>query len=289
MRLIPLLVAALLVTTPAHAAKFKASKATGTELLQCLDTQQAKIQENCLEEIGDRRLVQASPRVAELAGESPDEDVRLEALAVLERLGATELLPAAHQAALTDQTVANRKKALRLIELYGGVDSQDVVGQVIAEDADAGLRRKAVIIASRKSWSDLEPLLAEKGLSDPDPDVSLESAKAVVLFGNPDSRPLIHELMVNSPDEHTREFVVRAVELAPMPLDRDPLIACLDDSNPHAARHAARALKGLGDPTVAPVLRDKAMAARDPAVAEEFSAAALHLELLERDQEDGGI
>lgn len=284
----PLLLALLVLAPSASAARFKASKATGNELVACLDAQKPDIQEDCLVEIAERRLVQASPKVSTLAIESSSPDVRHRALAVLEKLGAPELLPTSHQAALTDPVAKNRAKALRLIELFGGVDSQDVVAQVIAEDADADIRRKAVVIATNKSWSELEPLLADKGLKDPDPQVSLEAAKAVVKFGNPDSRPLIHGLMLSAPDPKTREWVIRSVESAVMPLDKDTLIQCLDDDHPHAARHAARALKNLGDPAVAPILRDKAMAASDPAVAEEFSAAALHLETMGR-VDDGGI
>jgi len=284
---IPLL--ALLAALPAHAAKFKASKATGNELVACLSDQKPDIQERCLDEIADRRLTQASAQVAELAVGSRSGDVRHQALATLERLGGTELVPTAHQAALTDSEVRNRQKALRLIELYGGTDSQDVVGQVIAEDVDATTRRKAVLIASKKGMSDLETLLLTQGMKDPDPQVALESAKAVVLFGNPDSRPAVHAQMLEHPDERTREWIIRAVETSPMPLDQDALVQALDDPHPHSARHAARALKKLGDPAVAPILRDKAMSASDPAVAQEFSAAAEHLELMAHGQDDGGI
>ena len=216
-----------------------------------------------------------------------DGRVRRTGLIVLERLGAPEMLSVAQQSLLTDPVSANRQKSLRLVELYGGQDSQEVLGQVIAEDQDADIRRKAIIIAGKKQWKGIEPILVDKGLKDPDPDVVLEAARAIVRMGNPDSRPFIHDLMVHSPHSRTREWVVRAVEEAPMALDRDPLIQCLDDPDPDAARHAARALRNLGDPSVAPILREKAMAAREPAIAEEFSAAALHLEVLGQGGDDG--
>ncbi len=277
----------VLACLPAQAGRFKASKATGTELLTCLDEQGPGTQRDCMDEIADRRLVQASPQIAELVRVSPDEDVRRTGLIVLERLGAPEMLSVAQQSLLTDPVSANRQKSLRLVELYGGQDSQEVLGQVIAEDQDADIRRKAIIIAGKKQWKGIEPILVDKGLKDPDPDVVLEAARAIVRMGNPDSRPFIHDLMVHSPHSRTREWVVRAVEEAPMALDRDPLIQCLDDPDPDAARHAARALRNLGDPSVAPILREKAMAAREPAIAEEFSAAALHLEVLGQGGDDG--
>ncbi len=278
----------LLVVTPAEAAKFKPSKATGNELVACLSEQKPDTQEACLDEIADRRLSQASPQVADLAVNSPSEDVRHQALATLERLGGPELLATAQQVALTDGEPRNRAKALRLVERYGDQSSAEVLGQVIAEDAEPSNRRKAVIIASKKGLDSLEPLLVETGLQDSDRDVALESAKAVIKFGNPDSRPAVHERMLGHDDPRTREWIIRTIETAPMPLDRDPLIQALDDPHEHAARHAARALKKLGDTTVAPILREKAMAASVPAVAEEFSAAAEHLELMAHGQDDGG-
>ncbi len=270
---------ALLLALPAQAARFKASDATGTELVACLSEQKDATKRDCLDEIANRRLGQASPQVSALI-DSADEDVRVDALATLEKLGAPELLPAAHQVALSDEVVGNRSKALRIIELYGGADSSGVVGQVIAEDSEASIRRKAVVIAGKKGWSDLESVILERGLTDPDPDVNIEAARAVVAFGNPEGRGPIHQLLLESPDPRTREWVVRAIENRPLAVDRDPLIRALDDSAPHVARHAARALRGLGDPSVAPILRDKAMDVRDPAVAEEFSEAAQHLELM---------
>jgi HEAT repeat protein len=284
-----LALALLLATPTADAAKYKASKATGNELLTCLAEQKPPVQEDCLDEIVDRRLVQASPQVADMAVNSSSEDVRHQALTTLERLGGTELVPTAHQAVLTDSSTRNRQKALRLIELYGGAESSEVIGQVIAEDSEATARRKAVVIASKKGMSDLEPLLVTTGMADSDGEVALESAKAVILFGNPDSRPAVHERMLTHPDERTREWIIRTIETAPIPLDQAPLLEALDDPHPHSARHAARALKKLGDASVAPILREKAMSARDPAVAEEFSAAAEHLELMAHGEDDGGI
>lgn len=284
-----LALALLLATPTADAAKYKASKATGNELLTCLAEQKPPVQEDCLDEIADRRLVQASPQVADMAVNSSSEDVRHQALTTLERLGGTELVPTAHQAVLTDSSTRNRQKALRLIELYGGAESSEVIGQVIAEDSEATARRKAVVIASKKGMSDLEPLLVTTGMADSDGEVALESAKAVILFGNPDSRPAVHERMLTHPDERTREWIIRTIETAPIPLDQGPLLKALDDPHPHSARHAARALKKLGDASVAPILREKAMSARDPAVAEEFSAAAEHLELMAHGEDDGGI
>jgi len=284
-----LALALLLAAPTADAAKFKASKATGNELLTCLQEQKPDIQEDCLDEIADRRLAQASPQVADMAVSSPSEDVRHQALATLERLGGTELVATAQQAVLTDSSSRNRQKALRLIELYGDAGSSEVIGQVITEDTEPATRRKAVIIASKKGMSDLEPLLVTTGMADSDGQVALESAKAVILFGNPDSRPAVHERMLTHDDPKTREWIIRTIETAPMPMDQEPLVQALDDPHPHSARHAARALKKLGDASVAPILREKAMSARDPAVAEEFSAAAEHLELMAHGQDDGGI
>jgi HEAT repeat protein len=87
----------------------------------------------------------------------------------------------------------------------------------------------------------------------------------------------LHAILLEAGDENLRYDIVRMIESAPSRDDRDALIEALNDRNPHVARHAARALVRVGDRSVAPILRSKALDATDRKVAEEFNVAASRL------------
>lgn len=132
-------------------------------------------------------------------------------------------------------------------------------------------------IADRKIAA-AKPKLEALAASDPHDRVCRAALEAVMEeFGGPSDRSILHAILVNAGDEDLRYDIVRMIESSPQPADRDALIAALDDSNPHVARHAARALIRVGDRSVAPLLRDKALDATDRKVAEEFNLAASRL------------
>lgn len=259
-------------------AGFKCSKGSGDEVVEHLADPDFKVRLDCLGEIEDRRLSQAEDALVGVSMNDGHPDVRVTSMVVLEKLGSSRVIEVAHHLAVADPDDGNRGKALRIIEKFGSDASAAVLAQVVAQDAIPGIRRKAVVIIGKRKWAAAEPTLLEYGLRDVDQDVMLESARTIVALGNPTARPYVHPIMLEHPDERVREKVIRAIEDFPLPSDRDALIAALDDSNPHAARHAARALVKIGDKSVAPLLREKAMQVKDTKVAEEFSEAAFNLE-----------
>jgi len=273
------LLGVLLLASPSVAeAGFKCKKGSGQELIDHLVDPDYKVRLECIGEIEGRRLSQAEAALVGVAMNDIQPEVRVKAMLVLEKLGSGQVLQVAEHLAVSDADEGNRGRAIRIIEKFGTDASTAIVAQVVAQDAVPGLRRKAAVVIAKRRWSAAEPTLLEYGLRDADQNVMLECAKAVVAFGNPTARPYVHPIMLEHPEERVREKIVRAIEERPLPVDRDPLVAALDDVNPHAARHAARALVRLGDKSVAPVLREKAMLVRDTKVAEEFSEAAMSLE-----------
>lgn len=83
--------------------------------------------------------------------------------------------------------------------------------------------------------------------------------------------------MLKDSEPRTRLEMVRWVEANVKAEDKAPLLLALDEPDENVARHAARALIKLGDGSVAPTLREKAMKATNRDVAEEFNEAATRL------------
>ncbi len=267
----------LSVPDAAEAGRFNCSKGSGIEVIDHLLDPDHKVRHDCIDEAEDRRLIQAEENLAHLVQNDHLADVRVSALVALEKLGSQHLIPSAEHLAINDPDNGNRGKALRLIEKFGNESSVPALTHVLVNDVEASLRRKAAVIIGNRKWKAAEPALVEHGLADPDSAVMIEAAIAVVEFANPTARPYVHPILLEHPDERMREKVVRAIEKLPLAGDRDALVTALDDMNPHVARHSARALVRLGDKSVAPILREKAMVVRDGKVAEEFNEAALHL------------
>jgi HEAT repeat protein len=132
-------------------------------------------------------------------------------------------------------------------------------------------------IADRKI-AQAKPKLEELASSDPSDRVRRAALDALMdEFGGPSDRSVLHAILLEAGDENLRYDIVRMIESAPSRDDRDALIEALNDRNPHVARHAARALVRVGDRSVAPILRSKALDATDRKVAEEFNVAASRL------------
>jgi HEAT repeat protein len=132
-------------------------------------------------------------------------------------------------------------------------------------------------LADRKI-AQAKPKLEALAASDPNDRVRKAALDALMdEFGGPSDRAVLHAILLDAGDEDLRYDIVRMIESSPSRDDRDAHIEALNDRNPHVARHAARALVRIGDRSVAPVLRNKALDATDRKVAEEFNVAASRL------------
>ncbi len=265
----------LLAPALAHAGKaFDTDEVTGRQLLEYLDHPDWRFRNDACEEVGERKIVQAEEQLVRLATDDASERVRRACLEALKDIGSDKLVPAAETAVLLDHDDGNRKYALDIIEDHGTERSGPVLGRVLEEDPDEGLRRKAAVILKKKGWTNATDSLARAAVNDPDDGVRKAALEGLVRLGGPEHRPTIHRIMLEDPNEKVRLAIVEMIEEAPTKADRDALVAALDDSYSHVQRHAARALVKIGDRTVGPILRDKALDQSDRKVAEEFNEAA---------------
>ena len=275
--LLPLLAAAAALTVPALASAgsaFDTDETSGVQLIEYLDHPDWHYRHDACNEIAKRRLSQAEDQVILLALEDPIEKVRRRCLIALKETGSKKILPAAETMLLDDTDAGNRKFAASLVEDFGNDKSGPVLAQVILSDADAGVRKKAVVIVRKRGWKSAGEALKSAAIDDPDKGVRAEAREALVRWDDPGLREVLHQIMLEDPDAGVRRKMVEEIEDSPKPADRDALVKALDDPDSGVSRHAARALVRLGDRTVAPILREKAMEAADRKVAEEFNEAA---------------
>ena len=227
---------------------------------------------------GDRKIRQAEDKLVELVADDGSHKVRKECFDALREVGSAKHLIAAETMASGDPDAGNRGYALGRIEDIGSeASSGPILGQVMVDDLDASLRRKAVVIVWKRGWRTASEGLERAALEDGDAGVREEAREALFRVGGSELRPILHKIMLEDPEPKVRIEMVELFEQAPTRDDRDALVAALDDSNPHVQRHAARALIKIGDRSVAPILRDKALDATDRDVAEEFNKAAERL------------
>ncbi len=269
----------LFSASSATSAPFNAEDATGKELLRYLDHEQWKYRLEALEEIEERKLVQALDKVVELAKKDMHYKVRLEALEVLDDMDSSWLVPTAEHMVVEDPVEDNREEALELIEDKGeGSRSAMVLGQVIARDKSSDLRESAASLIREKKWAGAEEQLARAALRDGDADVRRECRRALAAVGGAKYRPVLHRILLDEPSKKYRLEVAELLEDSPLPVDRDPLVDALDDPYNKIAIVAARSLMKLGDKSVVKILRDKSLETTDRSVAAEFNEVATALE-----------
>ncbi len=273
-----LLTAALLaIPDSADAGAFDADETSGIQLIEYLDHPDWHFRHDACDEIADRRMTQAEDQMIQLAIDDGHEKVRRRCMISLKETGSKKVLPAAEMMLLQDTDPGNRKYAAALVEDLGNDKSGAVLAQVILDDSDAGVRKKAVVIVRKRGWTSAGDAVKKAAVDDADKGVRAEARETLLRWDDPDLRAVLHEIMLKDPDAGVRRDIVEEIEERPRKADRDALIAALDDRDPHVQRHAARALARLGDRTVAPILRQKALEVSDQKVAEDFNEAAAKL------------
>lgn len=267
----------VLPSTSLAGKAFDVEVVTGRELLAYLDHPDWRFRLDAISESAHRKLIQAADKLVVLAGHDDNSRVRKAALKALGAVGSSWWLPTAERVAEDDPEAANRKEALLVIENKGAERSSAMLGRILLNDSDAGVRRKAALILRNTGWPGAEDALAQVVTQDGDPDVRQPALEALIPLARDERRSLLHRVMLDDPDKKVRLRVVQGIAKAPVAVDREPLVAALGDPYSHAARHAARALVALGDRSVAPILRAKALEVRDRKVAAEFNEAAAKL------------
>lgn len=256
----------------ASAADLNPKKATDAELVACLQDPSPELRTACIEQFERRGLLAQQDALAGVARSDAAPKVRVAALEALRGLEAPVLANTAEHMALHDPLADNRGHALGVLEKHGTDTSAPAVVQAMA-DSDATIARKAVIIVGKRGYSEGEPWLAEHGVNHSEPAVVVQAWVTLTRLGNPDLRPAVHEAL-QAGNEAVRKAIARAMRDTVLPIDKDPLVRALDDSNTHVARDASKALIELGDPSVAPILREKAGTALDESVSKDFLKAA---------------
>jgi len=263
-----------LATAPALA--FKAKKASNAELVEALGSPEGDIREDAIVEIGRRNLTDSAPQLIELAKSDPEAYVRKRALSALEDMRPEGLYTLCDHIIQNDEDKSQRGKALAILEQTGPSSHSATVGFALVNDSDAGIRRKAAIIIGKRSWADQQDALVT-GAGDTDSKVMYASYRALIRLGDEAMRPMIHEALANMDDEKLREEIARGLGETPLAVDKDALVAALDDPDVDVAVLGARALAKLGDTSVGPMLREKSGSAADEKRSEEFAKAAAQL------------
>ena len=265
----------LIASSPVHAGSFSPEDASGLELIRFLDHEKWKYRLEALEEIEERKLMQAIDKVVEMAKVDMHPKVRLEALEVLEEMDSSWLVPTAEHMVVADPVEDNRDEALEVIEdKGGGARSTMVLGEVIAQDKSSDMRESAAELIREKQWKGAEEQLARAALRDGDAGVRRECRRALAVLGGDKYRPVLHRILLDEPNKKYRLEVAELIEDNPLPVDSSALLDSLDDPYSKIAKTAAKSLVKLGDKSVAPILREKALETTDRGLAEEFSEAA---------------
>ncbi len=276
-RIVLTLVIALSFPAAAYAGKaFDPDTTSGNQLLEYLDHGAWDFRVDAAKEIKRRCIVAADAQLAALAEKDPNTKVRLASLEALDHCGMESALVAAEAAALVDSESAHRRKAISIIEEKGNERSGIVLAQVLEGDPDLDTREKAAKVLRMRAWKGAELVQEAVAKSAERASLRLECVRGLLAVDTK-YRSVLHVVTRTEANDKIRLALVKIMEDGPRAEDKDVLIQMLDDGYSHVARHAARALGNLGDRSVAPVLRDKAMAVTDRKVAEEFAEQATRL------------
>ncbi len=265
-----------LALTSGPALAFKAKSASNAELVEALDSSERDIRVDAAVEIQRRVVVDAAPKLIELVKSDPEVAVRKKALVALEAIRPDELYTVCDYVVRNDSDKGQRSKALVILEKTGPSSFSATVGYALANDEDIGVRRKAAIIIGKRGWADQQDALLA-GAEDTDDKTRYASYRALIRLGDESTRALVHAGLENMDDEKLREEIARGLGESPLAVDRDPLIARLDDPDVDVAVLSARALAKLGDTSVGPMLREKSSQVTEEKRAEEFAKAAAQL------------
>lgn len=264
------LILSLFLSGPAHA--FKAKKASDAELVTALTHDEVDDRIDAIAEMERRGMKESGADIAQLVRTDPVPGVRKKGLAVLEKLRWDGLYDLCGEVMVSDEDDAIRAKAMAILEDQGPSSFSPSFGQVAQSDADEGNRRKAVIIIGKRGWADQqEAVLA--ATRDSAPKVQHQAWIALIRLGDEAMRPAVH-VALKEGDEQTREQIAKVLGEAPLAIDKDPLVAALDDPDLDVRVLAARSLGKLGDASVGPLLREKSNKSTDEKEAVEFAKAA---------------
>jgi HEAT repeat protein len=269
------LILLLLLASPAWAGKaFDVDETSIEQLVDYLAHADWRFRHDAARELGRRKGKHGEEPLQTLALTDAEPRVRLVARAALEKMGSPKAVPVAEAQLLDDPETKNRQESLETIDRGGDARSALIVAAALEGDPEVGVRRKAAKIIGARKWKDGTKALVTGARNDEDEGVRKECLNALARIGGPDGREVLHDIALQDTDDKLRLTVVRAMEKAPLTIDKDVLLAALDDRYDKVQRHAARALVNLGDAIVAPVLREKAMPVSDRKVQEEFEEAA---------------
>ncbi len=259
-----LLALALLVQSPpsVHAAKgFDASSATSRQLISALEDESLKVRQDAIAEIGRRELIMAADNLVTMAKDEESERLRRLSLQALVDVHSSWVNATAERMLLEDVILANRKFALTILEEHGNDRSAKAVARAVTQDSSAAQRRKAALVLRDKGWRGGEEILAKVVLKEKDREVRDAAIDALAILGGEQYRGIFHQVMLEDPEEEVRIQMVQRLEKAPLSIDRDALVVALGDASINVAASAARALIRLGDKSIVPVLKYRALEA----------------------------
>jgi hypothetical protein len=258
-RVVALMLGGLFLVPTAHAG-FKAKKASNAELVACLKDQPNDVKRDCMDFISDKAVVEAGDALAVLAKQGDDRIVRAHAIGTLEKLAAPQVTAAAIDMAVNDKEASNRSKALVVIQkVVSEADGAPVVVDRMANDPDEGVRRKALSVAKKVTWAGMDDAMINHGLTDDAAMVRRDALYGLLAVESEKARPAIYTVTQALPDAE-RKSTLRIWAKNPLAMDKDFLVAMLDDANEDVGIFAARALLALGDASVAPILRERGKA-----------------------------
>lgn len=169
--------------TSAHAGKaFEADHTSGRMLIDYLDHPDWHFRVDAADEIADRGIIQAKPKLEELAADDPNDRVRRVALDAL-------------------------------MDAFGGPTDRSVLHDILRESGDQDLRYHVVkMIESSPSRDDRDALVS--ALDDPYSHVARHAARALARVGDRSAAPILRDKALDQTDRKVaEEFNVAASRL----------------------------------------------------------------------------
>jgi|GEM_PF-5358840 len=173
-RILILVLAFLSFANPAFAGKaFDPDAVSGRQLLGYLDHPDWHYRLDATNEIADRAIVQAKPKLEEMAASDPSDRVRIRALGTL-------------------------------VDVFGGPSDRSVLHRIITTSTDPNLRDHVVRMIERAPRAeDRDVLIAS--LDDVDSDVKRHAARALVRLGDREAGVILRDKTLDQTDRKVAE------------------------------------------------------------------------------------
>jgi HEAT repeat protein len=272
--------AVILLSSPALARDTIPKDASETMILELLKTGTEDQRRDGCHRLAERRSQTGIGGIGELVVGDPSVKVRAQCIKALAHIGANAQSANFIRAVLIkDSDGKVREEAMEALPDVDPQGGGSIAAQVLATDKDPRVRRIACVAVEHHRWTVADPSVA-KVVADTNEVVELRRAcvQALTTIGSDAGYAILHQLVVNEPNEDVRHEVSAVLERHPRATSLEPLCKALHDRNEHIVSNAAKGLKNLGRKEGAACLREAAAAVKSNHLASEMNKIASELQ-----------